>query len=1121
MLNINSSDSKVTQTFINHSHFSYAVAKMVTQNQDKALQIIVENNHQVWQMQQELSIFLPQAQNKRVTTFPDWETLPYDQISAHRDITANRIRSLYQLTQTKSPVLITSINASMYKVVPKSFIIKECLLYAVGDNLCTEDFRKHMLEKGYVEVSEVSDTGQFAIRGAILDVMTTNSEEHGYRIELFDDEIDSIRHLDITSNRSSKPIEHIQLLPSKEYVLTKASQKQGEENIKTLPSHCHKEAKQLLSRINHITGIEYYLPLLHNELTTLSEYMPDDHLIIKSLHNQEKTAHLIQAAQLAYQRQIDQNRPVVKPERLLAKATTQACVHYDINNDQTNSEFTPLPELIAADKEKGQYAQLETLFKKHRHVLIFAQNKPRMENLYHCLNTTKTPCVIQENKNDGIDGFLATKKNHIMIAQGNLVSGMIDHKKDCVFISENDILGRILNVRTSRQKKKRLIEDNIEHWEMGTLIVHRDYGIGKFLEFTTIERDGNESDYLVLAYHGDDKLYVATSQFHLLSRYIGPKIKTAQLSRLDGKKWNQKKKKAMEHADQLAQKLLSQHAKRQTQKADQLAVSEQDYAKFCEYFPYTETDDQMKSIECVLQDIKKNKAMNRLLCGDVGFGKTEVAMRAAFVAAMSGHQVAILAPTAILAKQHYDTFTQRFSPFPIRVEQLSRLGANSARDNIKKSLQDGSIDIIIATHSLLQPDIQFKKLGLLIIDEEHKFGVKQKELMGSMATHAHTLAMSATPIPRTLHMSLAKLRDISVIATPPKNRQAICTFVEQYSDQIVKEAIEREYNRGGQCYLIHNDIRSLAIIKDNITAMLPQIRIRIMHAKQSKTELEHTMVNFQKGEFDLLLATTIVESGIDIANANTMIINRADLLGLSQIHQLKGRVGRSHHQAYAYLLTPKKESMTETALARMKTIAKQKHLGAGLNIALEDLEIRGAGDLLGKSQSGSVEEMGLSLYSQLLKQATQKATGQSISTSSSQIDIDLRLKTSIPETYIKDFSKRLNYYRLISCAENTDTLNEIKQELEDYYGMMPESMICLIEQRKIQQLASQYAIQSIKVNGQALEITVTDHPSMLKLLEKLHQMDHNIRILGQKIKILNINKHTKPLEAVVSDIFEK
>lgn len=1095
--------SRAPQSFISDSHLSYVVARWSREH--RALKVVVTNNHHIWQMQEELALFLPPDQHSRIITFPDWETLPYDQISSHRNITGRRIQALYQLTQTPDPILITSVNASGYRVVPRSFIIQECMIHRVGDRLSTEQFRAHMLEKGYNEVGEVADVGQFAIRGSILDVMTTHQADFGYRIELFDNEIDSIRHLDISSNRSAQPIERIHILPSKEYVLTPASQKEAMARIPEFPEHLQAEARQLLGHVNQIGGAEYYMPLFHSKLETLSSYLPDQYTQVQDINYLEAVKNTQAQVHEAYQRQIDQNRPVIKPECLLDRQTDVPTdkIIFQIEPTEAQLDCLPLPRL----NEKTQSEVLATLREKHTEVVIYAQNQSRIENLFHCLHSVTTPCVIDKR----IPG-------QITITQGNLHTGLIDVARDCVLISENDILGRLLNVGKSRERRKRLIEDNIEHWEVGTLIVHRDYGIGKFLSFTSIKRDGHEGDYLVLAYQGEDRLYVATGQFHLLSRYIGPKIKHTQLARLDGKKWTQKKKKAIEHADQLAEKLLAQHAKRQAYPAEKCVVSSQDYAKFCEYFPYTETEDQLKAIECILGDIRQSKAMNRLLCGDVGFGKTEVAMRAAFVAAMSGLQVAVLAPTAILAQQHYHTFTQRFGPFPLRIAQLSRLGVGKDRESIKESLRQGCIDIIVATHSLLQPDIQFKNLGLLVIDEEHKFGVKQKELMGHMATHAHTLAMSATPIPRTLHMSLAKLRDISVIATPPKNRQAICTFVEEYSDRIVKEAIQREFNRGGQCYVIHNDIRSLAIIKDNINALLPQIRVRVMHAKQSKSELEHTMVQFQKGEFDCLLATTIVESGIDISNANTMIINRADQLGLSQIHQLRGRVGRSHHQAYAYLLTPSQESMTDTAIARMKTIAKQKHLGAGLNIALEDLEIRGAGDLLGKSQSGSVEEMGLSLYSQLLRQATQKARGEVETKESSQIEIDLGLKTNIPDTYIKDFSKRLNYYRLISCAENGKILEEVRKELEDFYGMMPDSINQLIEQRKIQHIACRWSIQALKKSEESIEMCISDQKKLLDLVKHFHEKKLDIRILNQKVKILNITDSVDSITHRIQEI---
>ena len=778
---------------------------------------------------------------------------------------------------------------------------------------------------------------------------------------------------------------------------------------------------------------------------------------------------------------------------------------YAYTPDAIGQHALALPDLYVQSQTFEHNKALQNIYHSYAKLVIYAPRPERAENLYHCLHSTSMPCQLT------IASTQAQTEAKILIRTGSLRSGFICLNTQTVYISENDLLGRLLDDKPTEKPRNAQVEQ-VENWQVGSLIVHRDFGIGRFDAFTTINRDGKDSDFLVLAYADEDKLYVGTNQFHLLSRYIGPQQKSIALTSLTGKKWQAKKQKALENADLFAEKLLSQHALRQHALAQSLTVAPHDLAQFCERFPYTETPDQKAAIDVILEDIQRTTPMNRLLCGDVGFGKTEVAMRAAFVCAFSGHQAAILAPTTLLTKQHFETFSQRFAPFPIRIAMLSRLTSKAEQDSLKQALSEGKIDIIIATHGLLQPDITFKNLGLFVIDEEHKFGVKQKELIQSISSHAHTLAMSATPIPRTMHMTLAKLRDISIIATPPKNRQAVQTFIHVYTDDLVKDAILREFQRGGQCYVIHNDIQALALIQDNILGMLPHIRCRIMHAKQSKAILQETMRHFQQGHFDVLLATTIVESGIDIPNANTIIIQRADLLGLSQIHQLRGRVGRSHHQAYAYLLTPPQAYMTEEGRARMHTLSKQKSLGSGLNIALEDLEIRGAGDLLGKKQSGNAEAVGLSLYNTMLARAARKRMGLPDTESSSHIEVDLGLNAHIPERYIRDFASRLHYYRLISCAETADCLQRIRSELEDRYGMMPESTVHLFNTRAIQQLALGLHIVKIMVRPTAHDLWLTEPHHCKHVLQHTAIAQEPLRIIGKKIRITPRDPSLSPLQ---------
>lgn len=1090
--------SKHILTANNSSHLHYLISRKILQNNNTAYLIVLHNNSLIEQAQAELPLFLPPAVAQRLIFFPDWETLPYDHVNAHKTITARRMQALYQLTQSAQPIVITSALALQYRTIPVSFVVKENFQCHVGQKLGIEQFRNNMLAKGYDEVPEVCESGQFAIRGSILDVILTQHDECGYRIELFDDEVDSIRELDLSNNRSLRCRQSVHLQPQKEYLSHQQIKQVIEQQMHLCPEHLQSALLQMLAHVGQMHGVEYYLPFLHERMDDLFAYFQSPPCVILPENFHEIQQQQRQDTLERYQRHIDKHRPAVHPDYLLCGH--ELTNHADLTNYQINLErtvYAQLPNVM--QNTDHQHPGLIDVVSHYPNIRLYANSPGRCENLKQSIDGVQTPCQYISCHTD-------TPHPHtIGIYCGKLRHGFVCPEQHTAWISENDLLGRISQNRTTRKSSSALDIDQIEDWQVGTLLVHRDYGIGKFEALTTMHRDGQDHDFLVLNYAGDDKLYVATSQFHLLTRYVGARGANSALSSLNGKKWTQKKQKAMDNADKLAEEILASHAKRQTIHAPTLSAPKQEYAMFCEYFPYTETEDQAKAITTVLADIAKPIAMNRLLCGDVGFGKTEVAMRAAFACAMSGHQVAMLAPTTLLAKQHFETFQQRFAHFPVTIHLLSRLQNHQAQTAVKVDIASGKADIIIATHSLLQSDIRFKHLGLLIVDEEHKFGVKQKELVKAISHQAHTLAMSATPIPRTLHMTLAKLRDMSIIATPPQNRQAIQTIIDVYSDRIVKEAILRECQRGGQCYVIHNDIRSLEIIKENLLRMLPHIRCRIMHAKQSKNLLEKTMGDFQQGVFDVLLATTIVESGIDIGNANTIIIQRADLLGLSQIHQLRGRVGRSHHQAYAYLLTPEPKTMTSEGRARMDTLKKQKQLGSGLNIALEDLEIRGAGDLLGKKQSGNVDEVGLSLYNLMLNQAARSRLGEKEEAQSSHIDIDLGLANTIPETYVQDFAKRLSYYRKISCAETHSSIMEIQHELEDRFGLIPERVKNLLRLRGYQQRCLALNITHLRRKEHYDELTFVCEATLRNALEQTQILDTQFRVIGKKIRVHHHN----------------
>lgn len=1033
----------------NFSGLSHLISQKITR--DTPVCIVVTNNSQVNRLAAELTGMLPQDAN-RIKKYPDIETLPYDMTQPHPALLSERMETLYALTQEKDPIVVASIPAWTTRIPCPAFYQHNCLLLQVGDELKIEDFRANMQKRNYQFVREVHEVHEFTIKGSIIDLFPTGSK-NAYRIELFDNEVDSIRYLDVETQRSQKTLSSIRILPAQQYQPEQLTQGEVESKIS---QHLGNPQHSLLDKVRqrqHFAGMDYFLPLVHNSLSTLQQHLPAETYLIVPEDWEEQLNKLKILTEGRYQAGLAQAKPYLPPATVFDfdnKTGRNTQTYQLASNHSTSHALQSLPTCNHTLPAERLATFLQEAAKRDYDIHIISHDKDRSKNLVKFLH----------------EHHLTYRNQPIDVHTRALQEGFIDHSTQVVWISEADILGR--NIHWEQEKKPKHTE-SLDDWTIGAYLVHRDYGIGKLMAFDTLQHNSHPQDYLVLHYQDDDKLFVNTQKIHLLSLYRGKEIGQVQLDKLGGKKWQQKKQQASQLAKDFAAKLITHHTKRKNTQAMPCNPPGEEYLTFQESFPFETTVDQQAAIDAVLADLQKKHGMDRLVCGDVGFGKTEVALRAAFMCMMSGMQVAMLCPTTLLAEQHSRTCKERFAQWPFKVDNLSRLNKADQKDTLAR-LADGTTDCVVATHALLSPAIQFKRLGLIIIDEEHKFGVKQKEILHMLRGHAHILSMSATPIPRTLNLALAKVRDLSIIASPPKNRLKVHLEVGTYEENVIQEAIERERLRGGQVYYMHNDIKALPGIEEKIQKLCPQIKTAILSGRSHKSHLEKTMLAFSNQQFDVLIATSIIESGIDIPNANTILIHRADLLGLSQIHQLKGRVGRSQHQAYAYLFIPPENCLTREGKARIASIKKQNQLGAGFNIAMEDLEIRGAGDILGKKQSGHIAEVGMALYTQLLRKAL--SGSDTAAGDEQEIDIDSKIDTNIPATYINNIENKLAMYRKINEAGNQSALDKVRKEMEDRFGMLPIGVRHCLSEQKLKNTARKIGIEKIHLKKNHASITV-------------------------------------------------
>ncbi|EEZ76032.1 transcription-repair coupling factor [Neisseria lactamica ATCC 23970] len=1069
--------------------------------------VLTQDAEQALRLQTAWRFFRP---HDTAVFLPDWETLPYERFSPHQDLVSERLSALWQIKSGAADVLFVPVATAMQKLPPVPFLTGRTFWLKTGQTLDIGRLKSDLVDAGYNHVSHVVAAGEFAVRGGIVDLFPMGSEMP-YRIDLFDDEIDSIKTFDTETQRTISPVSEIRLLPAHEFPTDSEAQKifrsRFREEVDGNPNDA--AVYKAVSNGHFGAGVEYYLPLFfENELETLFDYIGEDALFVSLDDVHAEANRFWSDVKSRYaMAQGDETYPPLLPQHLYLSADVFAgrLKNYgQVLPDVSGKEHT-LPDLAVnrqSDEPLQALKDFQTAFEGR--ILLCAESLGRRETMLGFLqqNGLKAKPV------SDWQGFLSAHEPLMItvapLAYGFKLGGLqspnqqqaapaserenwgeskaVAAQSTIAVITESDLYQYVARSRAhNRRKKHAAISDgllrDLAEINIGDPVVHEEHGIGRYMGLVTMDLGGETNEMMLLEYAGEAQLYVPVSQLHLISRYSGQAHENVALHKLGSGAWNKAKRKAAEKARDTAAELLNLYARRAAQSGHKFEINELDYQAFADGFGYEETEDQAAAIAAVIKDLTQAKPMDRLVCGDVGFGKTEVALRAAFVAVMGGKQVAVLAPTTLLVEQHAQNFADRFADFPVKVAGLSRFNNNKATKAALEGMADGTVDIVIGTHKLVQDDIRFKNLGLVIIDEEHRFGVRQKEQLKRLRANVDILTMTATPIPRTLSMALEGLRDFSLITTAPSRRLAVKTFVKPFSEGSVREAVLRELKRGGQVFFLHNEVDTIENMRERLETLLPEARIGVAHGQLRERELEQVMRDFLQQRFNVLLCSTIIETGIDIPNANTIIINRADKFGLAQLHQLRGRVGRSHHQAYAYLLTP--EYITKDAEKRLDAIAAADELGAGFTLAMQDLEIRGAGEILGEGQSGEMMQVGFTLYTEMLKQAVRdlKKGRQPDLDAPLGITTEIKLHSPalLPESYCPDIHERLVLYKRLAVCETVQQINAIHEELVDRFGLPEQPVKTLIESHHLRLMAKELGIDAIDAAGEAVTVTFGKH----------------------------------------------
>lgn len=1045
------------------------------------LLVVATDARHARQLEEELRFFA--SENLYVEIFPNWETLPYDLFSPHPDIVSQRLRMLAALPRLTKGVVIADLDTLLQRQAPQAYIDALAFDVPAGQTLDVVKFRDRLIGAGYVASSQVMVPGEFAVRGSIIDLFPMGSSTP-YRLDLFDDEVESIRVFDPETQRSGDKVAALRLLPAREFPLTaegiqafkRRYRNRFEGDLTRMPVY------QDIAEGAPPAGIEYYLPLFFDTTATLFDYLPANATIVFD-------ADVATAAERAFdeirhrydQRGHDATRPILTPAEIFLPPTELLqrlelfrrieLSRVELDPLTQTAPFrnfeTRMPPRLRIDPRSEDPARELTNFLAtfEGRVLIAAESAGRREMLLDMLRkNTQQPTQV-ERWNQFFDGTAP-----LAITVSPIATGLLLSRPSAALIAEEQLFGERARQERRRRRPERdpekIIRD-LTDLTPGAPVVHEHYGVGRFVGLQSMDVGGLTQEFLVLEYADQDKLYVPVAALDLVSRFTGAPAELAPLHKLGTDQWQKAKRKAAQRIRDTAAELLDLYSRRAAREGERLAASEQELRAFEAAFPFEETPDQAQAIEQVIQDLASDKPMDRVVCGDVGFGKTEVALRAAFVAVQAGKQVAVLVPTTLLAQQHYQNFADRFADWPVRVESLSRFRSTREVNQVLQGLESGQVDIVVGTHRLLQSAVKFQRLGLLIIDEEHRFGVKDKERLKQIRSEVDVLTLTATPIPRTLSMAMGGLRELSLITTPPATRLSIKTFVSQWDGATIREACLREIRRGGQIYFVHNAVETIEKTAKTVAELVPEARIAVGHGQMRERELEQIMLDFYHQRCNLLVCTTIVESGIDVPAANTIIIDRADRLGLAQLHQLRGRVGRSHHQAYAYLLTPPRNLMTADAVKRLEAIESLEDLGAGFTLATHDLEIRGAGELLGEEQTGQIQEIGYALYLEMLERAVNALKSGKMPQLDEPLhqgpEVELHVAALLPDEYLPDIHLRLVMYKRIAAAATTDELRELQVEMIDRFGLLPQPAKNLFRIAEIKQTARALGLRRIDI----------------------------------------------------------
>jgi len=1070
-----------------------------------------------------------------VHLLPDWETLPYDHFSPHQDLVSERLATLYQITQQTFDVAIVPVSTALYRLTPTEYLAARTFFFKQGEKLAANELRKQLTIAGYTHVKQVLTPGEYSFRGGIIDLFPMGSALP-YRIDLFDDQIDSIRSFDVDTQRSIYKVPEVRLLPAREFPLDEDGQAMFRRNFRARMEGDASRSRLYKDVSNGIApaGIEYYLPLFFEKTAILTDYLPENTTIV--LHHALAPAieQFWQDTQSRYEL-LGGNRaePVLAPRELFLAADAffgaiKPFARVEIaaleipappgqaTGDETAEDSSPpvraegaavaanstsaLPNVVVDRRAENPLVALKSFLAGYGgRTLLLAESAGRRETMLEYFagyGLKPVACTT-------FDEFKVASAA-LMLGVGPCDAGFVD-ARGFVVITENELYATQVRAKREREARKTTSEGmlrDLSEVKVGDPVVHESHGIGRYLGLENLDFGDGATEFLALEYTRGDKLYVPVSQLHLISRYSGGPAETAPLHDLGSGQWEKAKKRAAERVRDTAAELLNLYAQRATREGHAFTLIQHDYDAFCEAFPFEETPDQRAAINATLADLQQGKPMDRLICGDVGFGKTEVALRAAFVAVNEGKQVAVLVPTTLLAEQHFNTFSDRFADWPVKIGELSRFRSQKQVNETLAGLGEGKVDIVIGTHKLLQSDIQFKQLGLVIIDEEHRFGVRQKEQLKRLRAEVDILTLTATPIPRTLGMALEGLRDFSVIATAPQRRLAIKTFVSRTSKGLMREAVLRELKRGGQVYFLHNDVDSMTQTEETLLKLLPEARIRIAHGQMRERELEMVMRDFYQQRFNILLCTTIIETGIDVPTANTIIINRADKFGLAQLHQLRGRVGRSHHQAYAYLLLPEEGEITSQAKKRLEAIQLMEELGSGFFLAMHDLEIRGAGEVLGDSQAGEMQEVGFNLYCTMLDSAVKSLKmGREPDLNAPlgvTTEINLHAPALLPDDYCDDVHERLVLYKRLANCESTEQLDLMHEELIDRFGLLPDHARTLLDSHHLRLLGKPLGIARIDASESSVQLQFMPNPPIdaSRVMQMIHRNKH-YRLAGQ------------------------